>query len=287
MIYDCVIIGSGVAGLTAGLYLGRANKSVMIIEDSVLGGTTATLDRIDNYPGMPSISGMELVQKLVSQVTSLGINIDFMHVNSIDFDNNLVVCDKNTIKYKSLIIASGTSYKKLNIPKENEFKFKGLSYCAICDGPLYKNKKILVVTDGFSAQSSIEYLSNISEDILVIDKSDRYNLPNKKVYHNSIVTQIIGEDRVEGVIVESSDKRHTIMCDVIFVALGKSSNIDLYSNKIHVRDGYIESDENMHTNIEGVFVAGDIRYKSLRQIITACADGAIAGTEAIKFIQSI
>ena len=220
------------------------------------------------------------------QAIECGVKIEYLNIRHIDFDNNLVICDKNNVKYKTLIIASGTSYKKLNVPKENEFKFRGLSYCAVCDGPLYKNKKILVVTDGFSAKASIEFLNNITEDLIIIDKTDKYNLSNKNIYHNSFVTEILGDNHVEGVVIESNNKKYNIKCDAIFVVLGKESNIRLYSDNINIKDGFIEADENMHTNIDGVFVAGDIRYKSLRQIITACADGAIAGTEAIKYIQS-
>jgi thioredoxin reductase (NADPH) len=140
MKYDSVIIGSGVAGLHAALYLARANKSLLIIEDSIIGGTTATLDLIENYPGYDSISGNELVSKMFMQVSKLGVNINFMTINAIDFDNRIVFTAETNIEYKTLIIAAGTSVNKLNIDTEKQFLFKGLSYCAVCDGSLYKNK---------------------------------------------------------------------------------------------------------------------------------------------------
>lgn len=296
MTFNAIIIGSGVAGLTAGLYLARAKKSVMIIEDSVLGGTTATLDTIENYPGFQSISGFELIQNMVMQVSTLGVNIDFLNIKSIDFDKKQVICDKKTFGYKSLIIASGTSYNKLNLPEEDSFKFRGLSYCAVCDGNLYKNKTIVVVTSGMTGASSIEYLSNLTDCLIVVDKSgdyanlDKFHMTNKniKVYSNAEVKQILGKSHVEGIEITNENNKITkINCDAIFVSLGKHSDLRLYKDKIKCSDMHILSDENMHTNLEGVFVAGDIREKSLRQIVTACADGAIAGTEAIKYIQSL
>lgn len=286
MQYDCVIIGSGVAGLSSALYLARAKKSVMIIEDSVLGGTTATLDKIENYPGFVSISGFELIQNMIKQVSSLGVNIDFMQIKSIDFDNKQIKFDNSSLEYKSLIIASGLTTKKLNLPEEKDFQFRGLSYCAICDGNLYKNKKIVVVTDGYSAKESIDYLANLSDDITIIDKSDKFKSDKFRVINNSKVTKINGQTFVSGVDVHtSSGEQLFVDCDGLFVSLGKETNLSLFKDRIDIKDDYILSDENMHTNLPGVFVAGDIRYKSLRQIVTACADGAIAGTEAIKYIQ--
>ena len=288
MIYDSIIIGSGMAGLTAAIYLARAKKSVLIIEDAVIGGITATLDNIENYPGFTSISGLELVQNTLSQVSKLGVTIDMMHVESIDFDKKILKTDKTTLYYKTLIIASGTSYKALNLKEESDYKFKGLSYCAVCDGNLYRNKKIVVVTDGYSANESINYLSNLTKDIVIIDKGNKYKNINFKVFSNSTIIKINGKPFVESVDVKNDNNEiMNVECAGIFVSLGKETNLDLYKDEIEVSDNYIISDEDMHTNIEGVFVAGDIRKKSLRQIVTACADGAIAGTEAIKFLSKI
>ncbi|MGN0961824.1 MAG: NAD(P)/FAD-dependent oxidoreductase [Christensenellales bacterium] len=285
MVYDSIIIGSGVAGLTSALYLARAQKSVLILEDSLLGGTTATLEKIENYPGFQSISGMNLIQNMVMQVSNLGVNIDFMHIKSIDFDNKTIICDNVSFEYKTLIIASGTSYNKLNLPEEDSFKFKGLSYCAVCDGNLYKNKTIVVVTNGFTGANSINYLSNLTDNLIIIDLSSTYSNEKFTVYNNSIVTKLLGNNYIEGIEIKSNDVLITLDCDAVFVSLGKKSDLSLYEKYIKCEDMHILSDENMHTNIDGVFVAGDIRKKSLRQIVTACSDGAIAGNEAIKFLQ--
>lgn len=287
MVYDAIVLGSGVAGLTAGLYLGRANKSVMIIESSVLGGTVASLETIDNYPGLPHVSGEKLINTLLSQVAELGVNIDFLPVSSIDFDNKMVICDNIRLEYKTLIIATGSSYKTLNLPGIDRYRFKGVSYCAVCDGRLYKGKNIVVITDGNSGVGSIEYLSNLTDSISVVNISSnncKITKSNICVYDGAKVLDISGDNFVSNIQIEMNDSTIDIPCDGIFVSLGKASDIGLFKDKIKCANGHICSDENMHTNIDGVYVAGDIRNKSLRQIITAMSDGAIAGTEAIKYL---
>ena len=286
MKYDCVIIGSGVAGLSAALYLARANKSVIIIENGTVGGTTATIDLIENYPGIEAITGQDLIQTMMMQVMHLGVNIDFLNIKSINFDKKAVNCENISIEYKTLIIASGQSVNKLNIAEEDSFRFKGLSYCAVCDGALYKGKNIAVVCSGNSGNSAISYLKNITDKLIVINDKIVSETNDYILYSNSIVDKIKGSNFVESLIIKNktTQQEKSIAVDAVFVCLGKKTNLTLFENSISCSDGYIVSDENMHTNIEGVFVAGDIRKKSLRQIITACSDGAIAGTEAIKFI---
>lgn len=284
--YDCIIIGSGVAGLSAAIYLGRVGKSVMIVENGILGGTTATLDRIDNYPGVVSCTGLELVQNMIQQVTSLGVNIDFLNISSIDFDNKKIICEDNSYEYKTLIIASGSSVKKLGITNESKYLFKGLSYCAVCDGSLYRNKKIIVVTDGVVGKQSVDYLKNISDNITVLDIRNNFKDESLQVYNNVNIIDIVGLNKVDGIKFNSNKQEYTIDCDAIFISLGKQTDLSLYSSKLNTSDGFIAANDDMHTSIKGVFVAGDIRKKSLRQIVTACSDGAIAATEAIKYINN-
>lgn len=286
MIYDAIVLGSGVAGLTAGLYLGRANKSVMIIENSVLGGTVASLETIENYPGMQHTSGEKLINGLISQVSELGVNIDFMTVTSIDFDKKCIYSGNNSFEYKTLIIATGTSYKPLKLQNASKFQFRGLSYCAVCDGRLYNGKNVVVVTDGLIGKSAIEYLSGLADNLSVVDISNNYHSTSDlvKVYSNSNIIEILGDKFVSGVRVRTEDGVVEIPCDGLFVSLGKATDISLFKDKLICENGHICSDENMHTNIEGVYVAGDVRVKSLRQIVTSASDGAIAGTEAIKYL---
>lgn len=283
--FDVVIIGSGVAGMTAGIYSARSNKSVLIIEDGVLGGTTATLLDINNFPSYISIDGIDLVQNMQKQCMQFGVQFEFESIKSIDFDKNCIHLSNNqTIEYNTLIIASGTSSIKLNAKNEDKFKFKGLSYCAICDGNLYKNKKIVVFTDNLSASHDIEYLLNLTNDITVCDINNGYKNDKLKVFSNVTPLELMGDSRLSKVKIKVGKDEIVLDCDGVFVDLGKTTNLSLYQDKIKTENGLIASDENMHTNIDNVFVAGDIRKKSLKQIITACADGAIAGTEAIKYL---
>lgn len=284
MEYDIVIIGSGVAGLTAGLYAGRAKKSVLIIEDFLLGGTTATLTDIENYPGFAKINGFDLINNIYMQVVDAGVVVEYFNIKSIDFDNNTITLDNNTLKYKTLIIASGTSYKRLNVENEDKFKHNGISYCAVCDGTLYKNKNIAVVTDGMSGKNSIDYLYNLTQNITVLDINDKYSNTKLKTYNNVKLNKLIGEDNLESIEFESNGNKFMLNIDGMFVAMGKKTDLHLYENNLEIENGFLVSDENMHTCIPNVFVAGDIRKKSLRQIVTACADGAIAATEAIKYL---
>ena len=282
---DIVIIGSGVAGLTAGIYAGRANKSVLIIEENNLGGTTANLKSIENYPGFVKVEGIELVQNLQMHCMQFGVNCEVGPLVSIDFDNNkITMADKNQIEYKALIIACGSSPRKLNIEGEDIFKFKGVSYCAICDGNLYKNKKLVVFTNNNSAKKDVDYLLNISKDITVLDTSNGYQNSKVKVLSNIKPVEITGDNVVKNITIDVDGKKQTLDCDGIFIDLGKYSNLDLSRNSINIENNQILSDADMHTNKSNVFVAGDVRKKSLKQIITACSDGAIAATEAIKFL---
>lgn len=284
MLYDIVIIGSGVAGLSAGIYAGRANKSVLIIEDNNIGGTTVTLPNINNYPGFTNISGVELVSNMYQQCLNFDVKFDFLRIDSIDFDRNIIRTDNNIIEYKTLIIASGSTYKRLNIDTEEKFKLRGLSYCAVCDGNLYKNKKIIVFTKNNSAINSVKYLKNLTNDIIVMDISNGFAFDGIECYHNVLPIEIIGDTNVKGIKAMIGISEKVLNCDGIFVDLGKVTDIDLYKDNLQNESGFLITDENLHTNIPNVFVAGDIRKKSLRQIVTACSDGAIASTEAIKYL---
>ena len=282
---DIVIIGGGVAGLTAGIYAGRANVSVTIIEQNYIGGTTVSLVDIKNYPGYMNVNGSDLVQTMQMQCMQFGVNFEFGTIKNIDFDKNTIyMLTGEEIEYKTLIIASGTSANKLGAINEDKYRFKGLSYCAVCDGNLYKNKKLIVFTDNYSASSAIDYLYNISKDIVVCDISNKYKNDKVKVLSNVKPCEIIGKENVCGIEINTDGRNENLECDGIFVELGKSSNLDLYKDYVNIENNQIVSDADMHTNLSNVFVAGDVRYKSLKQIITACSDGAIAGTQAVKYL---
>ena len=288
MEYDIVIVGSGVAGLTAGIYAARAGKRTLIIENSILGGTTATLDVIENYPGFDKISGSDLVQKMFMQASSLGVNIEFYNIKSIEFKlKKIVLSNNDSISYGALIIATGISNKKLKLANADKYLFKGISYCAVCDGALYKNKNIAVLTDGNIGKSSIEYLSNLTDKIIALDISNKYTNDKIKVYHNTEILEVKGEDKLTSIIIKSNGENTEINLDALFINLGKENDLNLFKEVLEIKNNFLVTNEDMQTNIDSVFVAGDIRFKSLRQIVTACSDGAIAANSTIKYLQRI
>jgi len=166
-------------------------------------------------------------------------------------------------------------------------KFKGISYCATCDGRLYKDKKVVVVTNGAKGADSIDYLEGLASELIVIDTTNLYKNNNLQVFSNATVVDIEGDEYVEGIQFISNGNQYSIKCSAVFVCLGKDSNISLFENKIKTKNKKIITDDNMQTNIDGVFAAGDIRDKELRQIVTACSDGAIAATQAIKYLSKL
>ncbi len=285
MNYDVVIVGSGVAGFTAAIYTARAGKSVLVLENSVIGGTTATLESIENYPGFSGKTGAELINIMIRQVMSLGVSIEMQNISLIDYDNKVIVFENGqNCSYKALILATGTSPIKLNVKGEEELKFKGLSYCATCDGRLYKDKVVAVVTNGDKGKDSIQYLSNLASEVIVLDTTELHKDNKHKVYSNVTVNEIKGKEYVEGIEFISNGETISLDCSAVFVCLGKDADATLFNGKIKTTNNRIITDDKMRTNIDGVFAAGDIREKELRQIVTACADGAIAATEAIKYI---
>lgn len=287
MQYDVVIIGGGVAGLTAGLYSARGGKKTLILESLALGGITATLGKIDNYPAF-SGSGEELVNILLGQVTALDVDIQFEEVCKVDFNaRELTLFNGQKCIYKALIIASGVTYRKLGISSEIAFKNKGVSYCATCDGRLYKGKNVAVITNGFVAHSDIEYLRGLASKVYVLDVSDNYINRQANIFHGVTIKEILGDDFVCGVKFERYGKEEIINVSGVFVCLGKESDTSLFDGNLKLNNNKIITNENMETNISGVYAVGDIRDKNLRQIVTACSDGAIAGSEAIKYINSI
>ena len=284
MVYDIVIIGGGVAGMTAGIYAGRAKKSVLIVENSNLGGYTAQLKKIENYPGMDNVDGIDLVMNMYNQTIKFGVEYRFEDISSIDFKTNRVQLDGDVVEYKTLIIAKGTSANKINCDNENKFKNKGVSYCAVCDGSLYANKNIVCITNGNIGKHDIDYLKNITKSLHVLDIGEKFTDTSVNCVSNVKVVSIDGDKKVSGINYDINGITNHLDCDAIFVSLGKHIDLSLFNNQIATKDNFILSDENMKTNIDNVFVAGDVRYKKLRQIVTACADGAIAATSAMEYI---
>ena len=301
MLYDIIIIGAGPAGLTSAIYAKRANKNVLVLEAKNYGGQIINTLDIENYPANEHISGFDFATNLYNQAKNLGAEIKYEKVVDI---NNLgkekeVITTKNTYKTKTIIIATGSENRKLGLPNEDEFASKGISYCATCDGAFYKEKTVAVVGGGNTALEDALYLSNLASKVYLIHRRDEFrgeestiNLLKEKdnieFLYNSNVTKLNTKDRLESIEVTSNDgETRTIDVDALFIAIGRIPENQNFAKLINLDNaGYIISNEYCHTNVEGIFVAGDNRAKELRQLVTATSDGAIAAVEAIKYINS-
>ncbi|MBR3146318.1 MAG: FAD-dependent oxidoreductase [Bacilli bacterium] len=287
--YDIIIIGAGPAGLTAAIYGARANKKVLVLEALSYGGAIINTPNIENYPVEENISGFDFATKLYNQVINLGVEVKFEKVLKIN--NNEVETNKSKYNTKTIIIATGLNNRKLLLPNEDELIGKGISYCATCDGAFFKGKDVAVVGGGNTALEDALYLSDICNKVYLIHRRNSFRADsitvnkilerdNIEVLYDSVVTKIDGNNHLENIEINNNKK---LNIDGLFIAIGKIPTIDFIDIE-KTEEGYIKSDELCHTNIENVFVAGDIRNKSLRQLVTATNDGAIAATEAIKYI---
>lgn len=287
--YDIIIIGAGPAGLTAAIYGARANKKVLVLEALSYGGAIINTPNIENYPVEENISGFDFATKLYNQVINLGVEVKFEKVLKIN--NNEVETNKSKYNTKTIIIATGLNNRKLLLPNEDELIGKGISYCATCDGAFFKGKDVAVVGGGNTALEDALYLSDICNKVYLIHRRNEFRADsitvnkilerdNIEVLYDSVVTKIDGNNHLENIEINNNKE---LNIDGLFIAIGKIPTIDFIDIE-KTEEGYIKSDELCHTNIENVFVAGDIRNKSLRQLVTATNDGAIAATEAIKYI---
>ena len=287
--YDIIIVGAGPAGLTAALYAGRANKKILVLEAKAYGGQIINAHIVKNYPGIPNISGFDYATSLYNQVIDLGVEVKFETVIRIE-DDYSVITNKDKYNGKSIILATGAVNKKLGIPKEEEFIGKGVSYCATCDGAFFKNKDVCVYGGDNTALEDALYLANICNTVYLINKEDRFedNILLKDIDKKSNITsmsgvsidELIGDEYLTGIRLSNGD---TISLNGLFIIIGSSPKNDIFKNIIDIdSNGYIVSNDGVHTSKEKIYVAGDNRVKNLRQLVTACSDGAIAATTAIK-----
>ena len=294
MLYDIIIVGAGPAGLTAALYARRANKKVLVLEAKAYGGQIINTPEIENYPGIPNISGFDYATNLYSQVIQLNAEVKFETVLRIEKDLT-VVTNKGEYHSKSIILATGAENRKLNLPKEEEFVGKGVSYCATCDGAFYKNKVVAVNGGGNTALEDALYLSNLCEKVYLIHRRDGfrgedryveevYQKENIELVLNSTITKLNGDKRLESIEVEDNQHEvHTLPINGLFIAIGQAPKNEIFQDLIELDEkGYIVSLDGVHTNMEKIYVAGDTRVKDLRQLTTAVSDGAIAATVAMK-----
>ena len=296
--YDIIIVGAGPAGLTAALYALRANKKVLIFEAKSCGGQIINASKIENYPGIENISGFDYATTLYNQVKNLNGEIKYETVTRVT-ENKEVFTSAGKYEAKAIIIATGSSNRRLNIENEKEYIGKGVSFCATCDGNFFKDKTVAVVGGGQTAIDDVIYLSNIVDKVYLIYRGEKLNeelnninklndISNLEIILNTNVTKIIGEDLLTGI--ETTDKnnnKNTINIDGLFIAVGQEPKNEIFSNVVDLNErGYIETTDGVHTKTEGIYVAGDTRVKELRQLTTAVADGSIAATIAIKEIKN-
>ena len=292
--YDIIIIGAGPAGLTAALYALRANKKILIFEAKSYGGQILNAAKVENYPGIESISGFDYATNLYNQVKKLGGEIKYDMVTKVT-ENKEVYTNTEKYEAKAVIIATGSSNRKLNIENEKEFVGKGISYCATCDGNFFKNKTVAVIGGGQTAIDDVIYLSNIVNKIYLIYRGEELNsnlnkldeikkISNLEIILNTNVSKLIGDDILRSVEITNNNSNITKLdIDGLFIAIGQEPKNVMFSNVVDLNDkGYIETPDGVHTKTKGIYVAGDTRVKELRQLTTAVSDGSVAATVAIK-----
>ncbi len=298
---DLIIIGAGTAGLSAAVYAARAELDFIVIEGSMMqGGQVLTTYDVDNYLGLPGIGGFDMGMKFAEHAKKLGVSFVTENVVSMNVagDVKTVKTDKNIYESKTVIIATGAVHKKAGIPGESEFTGRGVSYCATCDGAFFRNKVTAVVGGGDVAVEDALYLSRMCSKVYLIHRRDEFraakSLVNKaketdniELVTDSTVEKIEGENKVGNIAVRNKkeDTVKTLDVDGVFFAVGMQPVTAFVDKTIEMNDaGYIIAGEDCTTNIPGVYAAGDIRTKQLRQIITAAADGANAVTSVEKYI---
>lgn len=305
--YDVIIAGGGVAGLTAAIYTARAGRSVIVLEAGYHGGQIVNAGSVENYPGIRRIPGFELAQNVYEQAVALGAEcvhervIQVVKQNSGEFE---VVTDGDKRRTAgAVIIATGTAAKTLDIPGEEKFKGKGVSYCGTCDGGFYKGRTVAVAGGGNSALGEALHLSEICDRVYLIHRRDSFraeahltSLVEKKdnieCIMNSSIEAVNGSDVVEAIEVSDNGKPdgRNRMIDVscLFVSIGYEPKNKVFAGLIELdRDGYVAVGENCHTSCEGVYAAGDCRVKKVRQIVTAVADGAVSAIEACEYVRQL
>lgn len=281
-------------GLTAALYALRANKKVLIIEAKCFGGQIINASKIENYPGIQSINGIEYATNLYNQVLKFNANFKFETVIRIT-KNKEVITKSNQYKAKAIIIATGTVKKKLGIENESLYIGKGLSYCAICDGKFFKDKDVAVIGSGKEALEDASYLADLANKVYIVSKSADFdeekrlyneinNKNNVEFFLNSNVEKIYGENKLESIdVIINGNTKRKIDIQGLFIAIGQEPKNEIFKPIVELdENGYIITKNEIYTSCQGIYVAGDARKKFLRQLTTAVGDGALAATMAIK-----
>ena len=303
--FDVIILGAGPAGLAAGIYAARGGLSALIIENKAPGGQATLTAKVENYPGVQEASGFDLAFNMLNQAKSFGVKIKTGTVANLVLkgsDKKVVLANGKEFSSSAVIIATGAASRPLGIENELALVGKGVSYCATCDGMFFKDKTVAVVGGGNTAVEDALYLEKLAKKVYLIHRrnelradkilADRIKSSSVEILWDSVVAGLVADDKLTEIKVKNvkNNSLSAVSVDGLFVAVGQIPNTFFLENadeKPRLTDaGYIVADEEMRTSIDGVFAAGDVREKSLRQIITACADGAIAANSAIKHLQN-
>ncbi len=297
--YDVIILGAGPAGLTAGIYAARGGLKTVIVESKAVGGQAALTAEIENYPGFKNISGFELTSLMQSQCENLGVEFVYDIPSELDLQSDVKTVKtaySGTLEGKTVIIATGALPRTLGVERESAFIGGGVSYCATCDGAFFKGKPVAVVGGGNTAVEDALYLKNFASEVFLIHRrdalrasavlSDKIKSSGVKILWDSVVTELVGDNKLQAVLVKNVKTGETerVDCNGLFVAVGQKPASEGLAGVELDPNGYVITDDAMRTNLQGVFAAGDIRKKTLRQVVTATADGAIAAESAIAYL---
>lgn len=298
--YDVIILGAGPAGLTAGIYAARGGLNAVIVESKAVGGQAALTAEIENYPGFESVSGFELVSLIQAQCERLGVAFVYDNPVNVSLDGNIKSVEtaySGVLEARAVIIATGAMPRTLGLPRESALMGGGVSYCATCDGAFFKGKAVAVVGGGNTAVEDALYLEKFASSVTLIHRRDalradailakRIAESTVKVAWDSVVTQLNGENKLSSVTLKNvkTGELSDLPVSGLFVAVGQTPATEGLKG-VELDGGYIVTDEEMRTSLPGVFAAGDVRKKTLRQVVTAMADGAIAAESAIKFLNT-
>lgn len=306
MKYDVIIVGAGIAGLTAAIYVRRAEKSVLVLEGKVPGGQIINTLTIENWPGDMGVSGAELMQKIQKQATELGAEIEMeevMEITKLD-EGFKVITEDDEYTAGAVILAVGAEDKKLDLVREDELVGRGVSYCATCDGAFYKDKNVVVIGGGNTALYDALYLADIAAKVYVVHRRGEFRgdarlveklrqKDNIELVLGYVPEELLGDKNVFGVklkasgMVDGVKDGRVLDVDGVFVAVGKKPQTERFAGLVEVdASGYVVASENCETSCPGVFVAGDCRVKTVRQLVTAAGDGAVASAGALEFLTS-
>ena len=299
---DILIIGGGMAGLTAALYALRAGKSALVIEKETFGGQITSSPRVDNFPGIPAVSGNQLTDALLSQALDLGAEIELEEIISLRKEDDLFVADtgKKQFTGRAVIIASGAKHRPLGVEREEQLVGHGISYCALCDGAFHKGQDVAVIGGGNSASQAAVFLSDLCKSVSVIQLFDHFTCDQKEIdmmqarenirlLTSSQVTRLEGENQLTGLELTNPETGAVTHLPVegMFVCIGRMADNEPFRGLIDLNEqGFIVAGEDCCTNVPGIFVAGDCRVKAIRQLTTAAADGSVAAVATCNYVDN-